>query len=393
MKITTDSNKIQEILTRGVEDIIEKDVLQKALESGKQLRIKLGIDPTGSKIHIGRATALLKLKDFQDLGHKVILIIGDFTARIGDASDKTAMRAPLTDKDIEENMKDYKNQIAKILDISKVEFRNNGEWWSDFEMKDFIELSQKFTAQQLIQRRNFKERWTAEKPIGLHEIFYPIFQGYDSVAIESDLEIGGSDQLFNLKMGRQMQEIYNQKPQNIMTFTMIWGLDGRKMSTSWGNVVNITDEANDMFGKIMSMSDEHIIDYFYACTRVSVEKIEEYKKELNNRDIKVKLAQEIVRLYHGDEKAEEVVEYFEKTFVNKEIPEDILEVEVEKGEMNVLELLSKIGIIKSKSEGRRLIEQKGIKIENKIIKDTSESIEVKEGMVIQKGKRFFIKIK
>ena len=397
MKISTEQNKINEILNRGVEEITNKNHFQEALLSGKQLRIKLGIDPTGSKIHIGRATQLLKLKDFQDLGHKIVLIIGDFTAQIGDASDKNSMRPPLTEKEIKENLKDYKKQIAKILDISKVEFRYNSEWWSKFKMKDFISLSQKFTAQQLIQRRNFKERWDNDKPIGLHEIFYPIFQGYDSVAVKSDMELGGSDQLFNLQMGREVQTIFNQKPQDLMTLKMIWGLDGRKMSTSWGNVINITDDFYDMYGKIMSMRDEYIIDYLESCTRIPMSKIQQYKRDLeakgNFKEVKEILAKEIVSIYYSSKLADEAYEKFNKMFKDKEIPEDIVEVLIPLQKMNILELLMATGSVKSKQEARRLIEQKGVKINNDIKDDINEEIEVKSGMVIQKGKRFFIKIK
>jgi len=397
MKISTEQNKINEILERGVEEITNKKHLQEALLSGRQLRIKLGIDPTENKIHIGRATQLLKLKDFQDLGHKIVLIIGDFTAQIGDASDKNSMRPPLTEKEIKENLKDYKKQIAKILDISKVEFRYNSEWWSKFKMKDFISLSQKFTAQQLIQRRNFKERWDSDKPIGLHEIFYPIFQGYDSVAVESDMELGGSDQLFNLQMGREIQTIFNQKPQDLMTLKMIWGLDGRKMSTSWGNVINITDDFYDMYGKIMSMRDEYIIDYLESCTRMSIDKIQQYKRDLeikgNFKEVKEILAKEIVSIYYSSKLADEAYDKFNKMFKDKEIPEDIIEVLIPFQKMNILDLLIATGSVKSKQEARRMIEQKGVKINNDIKDDINEEIDVKSGMVIQKGKRFFIKIK
>ncbi len=397
MKISTDNNKINELLNRGVEEIFDKKSLESALLSGKQLRIKLGIDPTGSKIHIGRATQLLKLKDFQDLGHKIVLIIGDFTAKIGDASDKTSMRPALSDDEIKNNLKDYKKQIAKILDIGKVEFRYNSEWWAKFKMGDFVSLAQKFTAQQMIQRRNFKERWEGEKPIGLHEIFYPIYQGYDSVAVKSDMELGGSDQLFNLKMGREIQQIFSQKPQDIMTLKMIWGLDGRKMSTSWGNTINITDDYFDMYGKVMSMQDEHILDYMETCTRIPMQEIEQYKKELqekgNFKEIKEILAKAIVSIYHSKTLADEAYDKFNKMFKDKEIPQDINQIEIKYGKMNILDLLVASGSANSKQEARRLLEQKGVKIDNQTKEDISEDIDVKSEMIIQKGKRFFVKIK
>jgi tyrosyl-tRNA synthetase len=397
MKISTDKQKIDSLLERGVEEITSKKHLEDALLSGKQLRIKLGIDPTGKSIHIGRATQLMKLRDFQELGHKIVLIIGDFTGIIGDSSDKTAMRPSITPEQIKENLKDYKKQIAKILDISKVEFRYNSEWWAKFKMQDFVILSQKFTAQQLIQRRNFKERWEKETPIGLHEIFYPVFQGYDSVAIKSDMELGGSDQLFNLQMGRTIQELYNQKPQDLMTLKMIWGLDGRKMSTSWGNVINITDTSKDMYGKVMSMRDEYIIDYLECCTRMPMGEIKALESQLkekgNYKEVKEILAKEIVAIYYSREIGQQEQENFNKMFRDKEIPDEIKEVEVLEEKINILELLLKTGLVESKQEARRAIEQKGIKIDNIVKEDINEEIVVKSGTIIQKGKRFFAKIK
>ena len=221
-----------------MEEIIEKESLIKKLKSGKKLRIKHGIDPTGPKIHIGRASQLWKLRAFQELGHQVVLIIGDFTAQIGDASDKQTKRKALSKKEVKANMKDYAKQIGKILDMKKVELRYNSEWLGKMEIKDLLDLKMNFTAQQMIQRRNFKERWDKGKPIGLHELDYPLFQGYDSMAIKADVEVGGFDQLFNLKTGRVVQKIFKQPSQDILILKMLDGLDGRKMSTSWGNVIN-----------------------------------------------------------------------------------------------------------------------------------------------------------
>jgi tyrosyl-tRNA synthetase len=221
MKIITDENKIDEILSRGTEDIIDKENLKKKLMSGKQLNIKLGIDPTGPLIHLGRATIFMKLKDFQDLGHKITLIIGDFTALIGDASDKDSIRKPKTEAEIKENLKDYLKQIGKILDLKKVDVRHNKDWFGKMKAEELIKLAMEFTAQQMIQRRNFKERWDNDKPIGVHELLYPLLQGYDSVVIKSDLELGGFDQLFNLKAGRELQKAFNQEPQDVATFRRI----------------------------------------------------------------------------------------------------------------------------------------------------------------------------
>jgi len=401
MKIITEENKIDEILSRGTEDIIDKANLKKKLMSGKQLNIKFGIDPTGPKIHLGRATILMKLRDFQDLGHKITLIIGDFTALVGDASDKTSARKPLAEKEIKENLKDYLSQIGKILDLKKVDVKHNKDWFGKMKAEELIKLSMNFTAQQMIQRRNFKERWDEGKPIGLHELLYPIFQGYDSVAIKSDLELGGFDQLFNLKAGRELQRIFNQEPQDVMTLRMIYGLDGRKMSTSWGNVINILDEPKDMFGKLMSLRDELVIGYFESCTRVPMLQINEFKKSMedktvNPKEVKKILAKEIISFFYDAKKAEEAEKEFEKVFEDKKLPSEIEEVKVEEDKMNVQDFLVKLGLANSKGEAKRLIEQGGVRVikgDNvQEIKDWQLEIQIEKGIVVQAGKRNFRKI-
>ena len=395
--IDTNSQKIEEILTRGVEEIFERESLEAKLKSGRQLRIKFGIDPTGPKIHIGRAFQFWKLRDFQDLGHKIVLIIGDFTATIGDASDKQAMRKPLTEKEIRENMKDYKNQIGKILDMRKVEVRYNSQWFGKMKVKDFVSLQMLFSAQQTIQRRNFKERWDSAKPIGLHELDYPLFQGYDSVAIKSDVEIGGSDQLFNLQAGRDIQKYFKQKPQDIMTSKMLNGLDGRKMSTSWGNIITILDTPQDMYGKVMSMKDEQIDEYFEIATRLPNEEIENIKKSSNNpRDIKAVLAKEIVRMYHGENEAKKAEEEFNKVFRNKELPSDIPIFETDKEGYFMLGLLRDTHMAVSKNEAKRLVEGGGVEIQigdkkEKVV-DWKKPVSITDGMIIKVGRKF-VKIK
>jgi tyrosyl-tRNA synthetase len=341
----------------------------------------------------------MKLKDFQDLGHNIVLIIGDFTALIGDASDKDVMRKSLTEEDIKNNMKEYLPQIGKVLDLKKIEIRYNKDWFGKMKLEEILKLSMNFTAQQMIQRRNFKERWEAEKPIGLHETLYPLLQGYDSVVVSSDIEIGGFDQLFNLKTGRDIQRAFGQEPQDIMTLKMINGLDGRKMSTSWGNVINILDEANEMFGKLMSMKDEMIIDYFEGCTRIPMIQIEEFKNSLNSKkvnpkEIKKILAKEIITFFHNAKLAEEAEKEFENVFENKKLPTEIEEIEIKEKELNVQELLVRLSLSNSKSEAKRLIEQGGVKIifnDNiEIIK--TENIRIEKGMIVQVGKRNFKKI-
>ncbi len=389
--------KIKNILERGAEDIVGKEEIEKKLREGEKLRVKFGLDPTGTNIHLGGASQFWRLKAFQDLGHQVVFIIGDFTAKIGDASDKQEMRKNLTDDEIADNMKDYKEQISKILDMDKIEIRYNSEWFNDFDLKKLIPLAMEFTSQQMIQRRNFKERWDQEKPIGLHELLYPLLQGYDSVAVKADVEIGGFDQLFNLKAGRKIQRFYKQKPQYIITSKMLYGLDGREMSTSWGNVVNINEKAKEMYGKVMSIQDDLIIDYFELCAFVDYKELEEIrnrisKGKINPRDAKADLAFRIVKLYHGEEEAEEAAEHFERVFCKKENPEEIEEVEIKKEKMSVLDLLSFSGMISSRAEGKRLVNQRGVKINEDIIEDPHQVVEVTEGMIIKIGKRKFKKV-
>ena len=397
MKINTDDKKIKELVLKGVEEIIEKKSLVQKLKSGKKLRVKLGIDPTGPKIHIGRALQFQKLKQFQELGHQIILIIGDFTAQIGDASDKQSMRKPLSEKEIKENMKNYKEQIGKIINLEKTEIHYNSEWFNKMKLKEIISLAMNFTAQQMIQRKNFKERWDSNKPIGLHELLYPLLQGYDSVMVKADIEIGGSDQLFNLKTGREIQKIFNQPQQDIITLKMLYGTDGRKMSTSWGNIITIIDKPFDIFGKIMSMKDELIPHYLELCTDVPLKEIKKIEKDLsskkvNPKEIKIKLAKEIIKNYYNKKEADEAEKEFNKIFVKKEIPTETKEIKINEKNIPFLDLLVKTGLAPSKSEAKRLILQNAVKIDNKVLNDWKKNIEIKKGMIIQVGKRKFIKI-
>ncbi len=395
MKI--DSKKIDEILTRGVEKIADKEHLKKALVSGKKLRIKLGIDPTGDKIHIGRAIQLWKLKALQDLGHKIVLIIGDFTARIGDPSDKPEGRKGLKDEDIKKNVKSYSAQIGKILDLKKTEIRYNSEWFDKMPLGDFLHLAGNFSVQQLVQRRNFNERWKKGEPISLKEICYPLLQGYDSVAVKADMELGGYDQLFNLNAGRDIQRLFGLPPQDIMTLKMLSGLDGRKMSTSWGNVVNIVDKPEDMYGKLMSMRDEMIFDYFELCTLVCDKELSEIQKELkrkdvNPKDIKARLAREIVSLYYGEKSAQKAEQEFSKIFKEKSLPSKMPVFFTPKPSYPITELLFHLGLAGSKSEGKRLVIQGGVKVDSNVVKDFKQEIKVRDEMIIQVGKRKFAKL-
>ncbi len=389
-------NKINEILTRGIEDIIEKDHLTKALES-KKLRIKFGIDPTGPKIHLGRAIPLWKLRDLQDLGHTIVLIIGDSTAQIGDPSDKLSKRPFLTEEEIKKNLENYKEQLGKILDIKKVEYHYNSEWLKNLTFKEISQLAEIFSIQQMLARRNFKDRFDNKQEISLRECLYPIMQGYDSVQIKSDVEVGGFDQLFNLKAGRLIQKHFNQPEQDILTCKMLSGLDGRKMSTSWGNIITIVDEPNDMFGKIMSMHDELISDYFLLCTRLPLEEVNKIKEELkqgtNPRNLKARLAKEIVTLYHNKELAEKAEQEFNQVFKDKGKPTNIPEIEITDKKIKLLDLIMQTKQVTSKSEARRLIEQKAVKINDLVNSNWQGEIEIKSGDIIQIGRRKFVKIR
>ncbi len=393
-KINTDLSKINNLLTRGVEDIFVKDSLEAKLRSGKELRIKLGFDPTGSKIHIGRAIVLRKLKAFQDLGHKVIFIAGDFTAQIGDPSDKLEKRPMLTKEKIQENLKTYKEQVGKIIDLSHAEFHFNSSWLGRLTFNEICNLAESFSVNQMLARRNFKDRFDKGEEISLREFMYPLMQGYDSVAIKSDVEIGGFDQLFNLKAGRVVQKYYKQREQDVLTTKMLPGTDGRKMSTSWGNVINITDFPNEMYGKVMSLKDDLIPLYFLLTTNVSEDYVKEIEEKLKNnlaRELKMELAREIVTLYHSKDKAFKAENYFVSVFSEKGIPNEVREEKINKGTL-LRDAIVDLKIVSSKSEYTRLVEQGAIfnMTENKKIEDTYEKTE--STAVYRIGKKQFIKI-
>jgi len=397
MKIDKNSQQIKEILSQGVEEVIQKENLIKKIKSGEILKIKHGIDPTSPYIHLGNAISLWKLRQFQKLGHQIILIIGDFTARIGDTSDKKSLRQPLSKKQIEYNMKNYKKQIGRILDLKKTKFVYNSSWLKKITLEEILNLTSRFTVAQMIERKNFTERYKTGKPIGLNEFLYPLMQGYDSVAVKADVEIGGTDQKFNMLAGRIIQKLYNQLPQNIITLTLIEGSDDRKMSKSFGNVINITDKPNNMFGKIMSMKDNLIVKYFILCTKMPLEKINEIEtglklKKLNPRNAKVQLAKEIISLYYNKIIAKKAEKEFERIFQEKKLPSKIPKIQIKEKSVNILELLVKTKLASSRSEAKRLILQKGVKINGKIQKSWQEIVKIKKGQVLQVGKRKFLKI-
>ncbi len=393
----TKEKKVEEILTRGVAEVIHLDPLRAKLLAGKPLRIKFGIDPTSPSIHLGRATALWKLRDLQDLGHTIVFIIGDFTGIIGDTSDKESERPMLTQEEVEQNLATYYEQAGMILDMSKVEKHKNTEWLEPLTYREITEHAEVFSLSDFISRENIKVRLDAGKRVSLRELLYPLMQGYDSVAINSDIEIGGTDQKFNMLAGRKLQEHFKKEPQGILMLNLIEGLDGRKMSSSWGNTINLTDTANDMFGKVMSLRDELIVKYFVHATRVPMERADEALASLdrgeNPRDVKLDLAEEIVSMYYGKEKATTARDIFLATFQKKEIPEDILEIPFEKNLLANLMVQNKV--VSSKSEWRRLVLEGAVKRlssdggEEKI---TNEFETALPGIAYKIGKRRFVKV-
>jgi len=392
-----DSKKIEEVLIKGVERILPSKEELKNLMMKRKIRLYLGIDPTSPQLHLGHAIALRKLKDFQDLGHEVILLFGTFTARIGDPSGRDKKRKPLTPSQIEKNMKTYKDQSSKILDFSRVKIKGNADWLEKLNFNDLVKISSQFTISRLLERDMFQERIKAGGEVWLNELMYPLMQGYDSVAMDVDLEIGSSDQLFNALVGRKLQKIFRNKEKFVLITPMLLGLDGRKMSKTYGNTVNLTDSPAEMYGKLMSLKDELILQYFQLCTNLPLKEIKEMERELRRKEInpieaKSRLAREIVTIYHGWEKAEEAEKEFNRVFREKKLPLKIPVIQIKEKKLNILELLTKTKLISSKSEAKRLILQKAVKINGALKENWQEIIEIKKEMVIKVGKRRFKKI-
>ncbi len=392
------NESVKELLSRGVAEVIVKEHLEQKLLSGKKLRIKFGIDPTGDCIHIGHAVALHKLRELQDLGHTVILLIGDHTAEIGDPSGRSKERVPLTKEQIQKNMTSYQAQAGLILDMKKIEVRYNSEWYNAMGIMEFAGLTAHVTIQQILQRADFKQRLAAGEDVSVREAFYPLLQGYDSVMLQSDIEIGGADQKFNLLMGRQIQKQYKQEEQDILMVPLLEGLDGSdKMSKSSGNFVALTEKPDEMYGKVMSVPDSLLWKYFELATRVPQEAIDELKTTVQNgvnpRDAKMRLAREIVSLYHGQQAAQRAEEQFISVFQKKEIPDEIPEIRVQETTWNVVDLMVASKLVASKGEARRVIEQNGLSVNDEVVADVKQEIPIgPDGVILKKGKRHFVKI-
>lgn len=393
------SEKIKEVLERGVEQIIVKDSLTKKINSGKRLRVKLGIDPTSPNLHLGHTVVLRKLKQFQALGNQVIFLVGDFTARIGDPSDKLSARKPLTPKEVQQNIETYKKQVGKIIDLSKVEIRYNTEWHANMDFAELFQLASLFTVNQMLERDMFQERMKRKKPLWIHELLYPLLQGYDSVALKADVEVGGTDQTFNMLAARTIQPYYHQSAQDIITCTLIEGTDGQaKMSKSVGNTINIMDKPEEMFGKIMSLPDNLIIKYFTVLTDVPIQEIAEcaraIKKGANPRNYKARLAKQLVAMYNGQPAAVKAETEFNRIFKEKQAPSKIPEYKIKKeGSYTILDVVMATGLAPSKSEARRLIEQGAVEFDGMQINDWQKKVKVVSGMVLKVGKRKFVRVK
>ena len=388
------------LLLRGVEEIVPKQEFHKKLDENSPLRVKLGFDPTAPDLHLGHTVILNKLKLFQDLGHQVIFLIGDFTGLVGDPSGVNETRPVLNEKDIKKNAETYERQVFKILDKEKTEIRFNSEWMNKFSPEDFIRLLSVQTVARMLERDDFSKRYNAQKPISIHEFLYPLLQGYDSVALEADIELGGTDQKFNLLLGREVQKFYGKEPQVAFTLPLLEGLDGvKKMSKSLDNYIAIEDSADDMFGKIMSISDVLMWRYFELLSFLAEEEIKELKKSQkegsNPRDIKFLLAEEIVNRFHGKGSGNKAKKEFKSRFQKGNNPSDIKEISInlEEKSLNLAKVLKEAKMVSSTSEALRLIKQGGVRIEGEKILDSKHEINLNSSLLYQVGKRKFLKIK
>lgn len=400
VKISTEVARQMDIVRRGTDEILVEseflEKLQKSHDSGTPLRIKLGLDPTAPDLHLGHTVVLTKMRQLQDMGHEVIFLIGDFTATIGDPSGRNATRPPLTKEQIEVNAQTYYDQASKVLDPSKTVISYNSKWCDALGARGLIELASKYTVARIMERDDFTKRFKGGIPISMHEILYPLMQGYDSVALKSDMELGGTDQKFNLLVGRELQKEYGQPQQTVLTMPLLVGLDGvEKMSKSKNNYIGITETPDSMFGKIMSISDSLMWNYYELISSKSLDEIKKLKQDvedgINPRNIKVALAQEIITRFHNSQAAEKALADFELRFRDGQIPEDIPEVTLPGPEMGIVFVLRESGLAVSGSEASRNIVQGGVKVDGSKVED--KGLILKSGTyVVQIGKRKFARI-
>lgn len=392
-------NEAMELIARGADEILVKEELKKKLESGKTLNIKAGFDPTAPDLHLGHTVLINKLRQFQLLGHQVIFLIGDFTGMIGDPSGKSATRPPLTREQVKENAESYQQQVFKILDpeLTRVEF--NSSWMDKMNAADVVRLASNYTVARMLERDDFNKRYKSNQSIAIHEFLYPLVQGYDSVALDADVELGGTDQKFNLLVGRQLQEANGKAPQVVLTMPILEGLDGvQKMSKSLNNYIGIDEAPNEMFGKIMSVSDELMWRYFELLSFRPIAEIEGFKKEIeqgaNPRDIKFKLADEIITRFHNAKAAEAAQADFINRFSKNAIPDDIAEVQHSVGSegMPLANVLKEAGLVASTSDGHRMVKQGAVKIDGEKVEDSRQILNAGFSAVMQVGKRKFAKV-
>ncbi|MCR4943840.1 MAG: tyrosine--tRNA ligase [Clostridium sp.] len=399
MKVSIDEQI--KIITKGVDNLVNKEDLRRKLEKSERenrpLIIKLGLDPSAPDIHLGHAVVLRKIKQMQDLGHKAVIVIGDFTGRIGDPTGKSKGRKALSEEEVLKNAETYKEQIFKILDKEKTEVHFNSEWLSKMNFEDVIRLASSTTVARMLERDDFQKRYKNNIAIGLHEFFYPLMQGYDSIALKADIELGGTDQTFNVLMGRTLQKIMHEEEQIALFMPILEGLDGiEKMSKSLGNYIGINEDAHIMFKKVMEVPDSLIIKYFDLATDEHPDRIEEIEKELKNgrnpRDVKFELAKIITGLYHSKEDCIAAIEFYKEAFMKKGVPSDVPEINVEKNILlEIIPRLVKEGFIKSGGEFRRLIKQRGVKVNGKAV-DTLD-LELVNNDVLKIGKKTFVRVK
>lgn len=380
-----------ELIKRKAVQIFSEEDLDKKMKSGKKLTIKLGADPSRPDLHLGHTVVLRALKKFQELGHEVVFVIGDYTAMIGDPSGKSKTRPALTYEETRKSGETYLKQVTKILDKEKTKVRYNSEWLSKMNFGDVISLASKYTVARILERDDFKNRYENNLPLSMHELLYPLMQGYDSVALNADIEIGGTDQTFNLLVGRELQRDYDQEPQTVMTFPLLVGLDGKeKMSKSLGNYIGIDEAPELMYEKAMKIPDDVLFDYFKLTTDMDLDGI----KELIEKDIVEAhrvYAREIIRLYHGEEFIKEAEERY-KQVAKGGIPEDIKEVKIDEKEIVITDLLLKVGFASSKGEAKRMIAGRGVKLNSQLVEDIALIVKVSEPVILQFGKNKFVKV-
>lgn len=395
------------IIQRGVAEIVPQDELveklNRSVSTGTPLKVKLGLDPTAPDLHVGHTVVLHKLRQFQELGHTIQLLIGDFTGRIGDPTGKSETRKQLTEEDVKRNAQTYVEQFAKVMDVSQLQVYYNSQWLAAMNFADVLKLAANVTVARMLERDDFSKRYQSNLPISIHEFFYPLMQGYDSVALESDVELGGTDQKFNLLMGRQLQKEYAQEQQIAITMPILEGLDGvQKMSKSLGNYIGISEAPQEIYGKTMSVPDELMLKYYELVTNISNDDLKALREGLENgsvhpRDAKMNLAKLFVTMFHGSAAAEEAEEHFKRVFQQRALPTDVPEVKlssdvIENNRVWIAKLLVELGLTSSTGEARRMIQQGGVKINETKIEDVQAQIEVTEGMIVQVGKRKFAKV-